>query len=258
MSVVIDGLHAVGHYRALIVCLTPDRAVADGVLDGKLRRVSDPSAPAGTHPLILMFGHHNDVRPSFKPATTGGSYDEFVCAVPYVQRPMPRTDDPAVWACMPRLFLNSLWYVLLGWPYGYPKVLANTRNAAGGYSVTARSGDRALVVAEWQVTGDVMPFYQFPTAAAIAPYFRQPFLQPFLTPFSIASIMQFHLDDAEVQSATADYQVGAGSVPGLPAIAGHVGSAALQLPGAFWLSVPWTLSRPYVGHLPSTLARQLA
>jgi hypothetical protein len=236
--------YAYGHLDVTTVLLAPPRDVVRAALPPALQPAAQTLTPAGTHPLMLMFGHHSHVRPWFRPPGAGASYHEWIVVFPFVVRASDRPSAPA-WSYMARLDLDSLWYVLLGWIYGYPKLLSRIRTTRTTYDV-ASLGGRGVVSMTSERLGTPGPLSDIPGASSMAPAFDLPFIQQ-LGPLPwLASRMWFELSSATGQPARARFSVDAGAAPGLQALAADAGPIGVGLPGALHLSCDWMLSRPYL------------
>lgn len=244
--------YAYGHLEVTIVVLAPPNPTVTGLLPAGLALAAQDFSRPGTHPVVLMFGHHFHVRQWFMPPTAGGSYDEWIVAVPF----LGRAGDSQPWSCMSRLYLDKLWYVLLGWMYGYPKKLARTlvNDTQTSYIVETFPDGKPQVAMTSQAQGPSIPFMALPGAAPLAQIFQQPFVQHLGPMPWLGSRMWFELDSAIVQPMTTQFQLTAGCAPGLDAMSMDVGSIVTGIPGAFHISCDWMLSRPYLaGRLPNEL-----
>jgi len=250
--------YAYGHLDVTVVVLVPPAADVQTWLPQGLSLAGRTPAPAGTHPVMLMFGEHSHVRPWFAPPTSGGHYSEWIVAIPLVEwtgangRVWP-------WAHMSRLFLNSPWFVFLGWLYAYPKVLARVSAPPGAYTVRTLWRGKPRVEMHWESAAPVVPWADFPAAPRVGPFFEQPFIEHFAALPWLGSRMWFDLEGAHVQPVRATVALQAGCAPGLPAMTADVGSLIDGMPGAFRLSCDWMLSRPYLAsHLPGALREHTA
>src|SRR5262245_50573450 len=107
-------VYAVGTYQAATVLWSLPLAVAQALLPSGLELGPQQVAPPGEHPVLLMFGHHQGVRPNFL-HVPGMEYLEFLVAVPHVQW-VQRTDPyRGPFAFLPRLFLDRWLPTALGW-----------------------------------------------------------------------------------------------------------------------------------------------
>eukprot|EP00966_Prymnesium_polylepis_P255819 5910096-Prymnesium_polylepis.1 len=126
-----------GSYDALLVTLAVDEALATTLLPPGLRLAPQMLTPSHSHPFIFAFGNQSNVRPIRPlPKIFDVSYFEFIHAIPYV---LACSDDgrcrgPFVYS--PKLFLDKLLPVELGWLYGLNKhVVSRYANGAGFQSI---------------------------------------------------------------------------------------------------------------------------
>lgn len=230
---------AVGHYSALFATLPVERNAVLEMIPGGLELGEQSLTPRSQHPILLMFGHHTHVHPSFL-KISGWSYHEFLVAVPWVQR----GDAPTAYSTMPRLYLDSWPMVLAGWIYAFPKVRARIRSSSSSYEVRSLSMGRQIIDSSWNVEGEPGPIGEFPNFSGVAPTFEQSFIQRFPPlPFQ-CSVMHFELGKALLRSAESTVTISRSFLPGLPT--GTFSFAALTTTplGSFTISVPWTLSAP--------------
>lgn len=239
---------AVGTYRS-------DCAVVSLPLDdvrGMLPRGVAPGAqtlsPPGEHPVLFMFGRHSGVRPVFLPVR-GGSYHEMITAVPFLD--YPRASEGRAggeyrgpYAFMPRLYLDSWIFVMLGWLYGYDKVRARIRETPGAYRVAALASGRAIVSGRFDPRGEPGPVSAFPNFVPVEPAFRQPFLGKLFFGPILCSIMTFELEKAVLRPIEACIEIEDSYLRGMPKREFRVPGIDASPLGAFRIEVPWTLSYP--------------
>lgn len=245
--------YAYGHLDVTVVVLSPRNPNVEALLPPGLRLGKQDITQPGTHPVVLMFGHHSRVRPWFMAPTAGGAYDEWIVATPFLER---GTGDTAPWSYTSRLYLNSLRYVLPGRMYGYPKALARTlvNEDQSSYIVETFPSGKPRVSMTCQPLGPSMPFVALPRAARLAPIFNKPFVQRLAPMPWLGSRMWFELDAAIVRPVAAHFKLADGCAPGLKAMSMDVGSIVNGIPGAFHMSCDWMLSRPYLAsRLPTEL-----
>ena len=235
---------ASGHLEVTNVVLAPDVDVVKALLPAGLSLAPQTLTPAGTHPVVLMFGQHSNVHPWFQPPSSGGHYNEWIVATPCLEWRGNGLVKPC--AYMSRLYLNSLYYVFLGWLYGYPKKLSKSMVTSSSYDVRTFPGNQPRVSMTNALAGPVTPFPSMPGHEAIASVFELPFFQRLGPMPWLASRMWFELETATVQPMSASFSINTGCAPGLPAMSQQVGSIASGIPGAFHLSCDWMLSRPYL------------
>lgn len=235
---------ASGHLEVTNVVLALPVDEVKALLPDGLSLTPQSLTPTGTHPVVLMFGQHSHVHPWFQPPGSGGSYNEWIVATPFLEWSGGGTVKPC--AYMSRLYLNSFYYVVLGWMYGYPKKLSRSTVTPASYDVRTFPGNQPRVSMINEPAGSITPFSALPGHAALAPVFEAPFFQKLgLLPW-LGSRMWFGLDTANVQPMTATFSLTEGCAPGLRAMDKQVGSIVQGIPGAFHMSCDWLLSRPYL------------
>ncbi|TAH37213.1 MAG: hypothetical protein EYC70_09550 [Planctomycetota bacterium] len=239
-----DGpLHAVGHYEAPVLVMGLPRAHVQAWLPRALSLDAQDLMPEREHPVMFLLGRHRHVRPSFL-HDTGGSYWEFVTAIPYLRHSCRGSAYSAPFAYMPRLYLSSWLFVVLGWFYGYAKCRGRIRGDAAAYSVRSLLAAKPLVSARFLETGRAGPALDFPHFRRLAGAFRQPFVGKLaVTPY-LCSILDFQLERATLQPLTAELRIETPFLPGLPAEARWPQGIDAAPLGAFRISMPWTLSPP--------------
>src|SRR3954452_24193845 len=140
---------AYGHLDVTMVIIVTPLAQLQAQLRPGLTPATQDVPPPGTHPQVLMFGQHSDVRPWFRPSGSGTGYDEWIVATPLLEGTDSR-GSRAPGGTMSRLYLDNLWYTILGWFYGYPKKLAHISTPPGSYGVRAIPGSRPRVEMTWK------------------------------------------------------------------------------------------------------------
>lgn len=230
---------AVGHYAALFATLPVPCETALGMIPRGLRLGEQSLTPDGTHPLLLMFGHHTHVHPAFL-KIGGWSYHEFLVAVPWVRR----AGEPTICSTMPRLYLDNWPMVVAGWIYAFPKVRARVSSSGEAYEVRSLLRGRQIIEASWSLAGESGPVGVFPSFDGVEPTFEQPFIQRFAPlPFE-RSVMTFDLDAAVLQGAEATVTITRAFLPGLPTGSFSFPSLTDTPLGSFTISVPWILGAP--------------
>ena len=73
---------ASGHLEVTNVVLAPPVDVVKALLPAGLSPAAQTLTPAGTHPVVVMFGQHSHVHPWFRPPSSGGDYNEWIVATP--------------------------------------------------------------------------------------------------------------------------------------------------------------------------------
>lgn len=221
----------------------PNEVIAP-LLPRKLELAPQTLTGHDTHPVIMFFGSQANVRPDFIPFG-GMSYNEFIIAIPFVQwRDAGEYPYRGPFAYMPRLFLDKVFATLLGYMYGYPKLLARIQGG-NAYRVHDMLLDRPLIRGDFTPHGDQKPVSEFPHFAALRPIFEIPFVGKLdVTPY-ICSKMTFNLDDALIRSCESSVELQYEFLPGiLPDTRVSQGLTHEPL-GSFQLDVPWNLTLPF-------------
>lgn len=229
------------HARGVVVPFEQDRVRA--MVHRGLAVAPQSLTPAGTHPVTVLFGRHTHVRPNILPVR-GGDYKEFLLAVPYLRRVIGGAPAGPLVATMPRLYLSSWLFVMLGWMYAYPKWRARIQDEESHYRVRSLLWNRPRIDAEFEAFGPRGPVKEFPHFAPLAPIFSEPFAQKFsLTPW-ICSLMQFDLDSATVRAVRGTFRIENAFVRGLPVGQFEFEGINTSPLGGFHIEVPWRLSLP--------------
>jgi hypothetical protein len=241
--VTLSSLHAQGTYRSHCVLLPLDSAHVRDLLPARLVPGPQSLAPPGLHPVLLMFGHHHGVRPSFLPVR-GGSYFELIAAVPFLDLAVPREPARGPFSFMPRLYLDHWLWVVMGWLYEFAKVRARVEATPASYAVRTLLAGRPLVSASFAPRGPRGRTTDFPHFDAVSPAFRQPFIAKLgFLPF-LSSVMTFELERATLQAIHGEVRFEDSFVRGLPRRAFSFDGIDQGPLGAFLIEVPWTLSLP--------------
>ena len=236
-------MHAQGTYRSHCVVLPLDSDRLREMLPAGIVPVPQALTPPGLHPVMFMFGRHHGVRPSFLPVR-GGSYHEFIAAVPFLGGPGLKDPDRGPLSFMPRLFLDNWLWVAMGWLYEFAKVRARVEATPQSYAVRTLLAGRPLVSASFAPRGPSGPMSDFPHFDAVAPAFRQPFIAKLgFLPF-LCSVMTFEREKATLRAVHGEVRVWNRSCAVSPAPAFRSRASTGPL-GGFFIEVPWTLSLPF-------------
>ncbi len=238
---------AVGFYRSFFTMLPFDSAILAALLPPKLELGPQSMTPAGTHPLVLLFGKHFDVRPELIPFG-GMSYLECIIAIPNVQWRDERNDYRGPFAYMPRLYLDELWPTLLGYLYAYPKLVARMEGRPPEdphYRVRSLVKDNPLIHGEFLRRGPQLAPTDWPNFANVRGVFEQPFIGKLeLSPYT-CSKLTFKLDQASVQPCSADVDIEREFLPGVEPASYLVDGIDVDALGSFYIAVPWELTLPF-------------
>lgn len=235
---------AVGTYSSRVVVWPYPREVLQGLLPDRLELAPQTITAPDAHPVVMLFGQQTEVKPDFFPFA-GMNYFEFIFAIPFVQWKDPDAYKfRGPFAYMPRLYLDKVMATLLGYMYGYPKLLARIQGGET-YRVRDLLLDRPLIRGEFRSQGDARPVSAFPNFEALRPIFEIPFVGKLdATPY-ICSRLTFHLDDALMRSCTStvelQYEFLDGVFPDTRASRGIEDEPM----GSFDIHVPWELTLPF-------------
>jgi hypothetical protein len=203
---------------------------------------SQPLAPEGKHPIIVMLGDQRKVGPSFLPIAM--NYHELTLAVPWVRRKGGSCGARPL-AHVGRLWLDRAAPVVGGWAFGFPKILEDIRMSDESYEVRSLNSGRTLFAARFVVRGAAGSPDDLPNFARVRPIFEQPFLQRlFVFGPTCWLNMNFHIDRSTVQPIDFSLEVAPGAMPGLVERTYQAKSIEAEVLGAFRLEVPWSLSWP--------------
>src|SRR5918993_369269 len=129
-------------------------AFAQSLLPAELELSPQSFAPAGQHPLLLMFNDtHLNSNPNVEKHILGGilpelklHYYEFIVMLPYVQFSDPNYNAKGPYCYLPVLYLDSYAAVAGGrlfWEFN--KEMADFTVDDSSYTVTARSTGKAML-----------------------------------------------------------------------------------------------------------------
>lgn len=235
--------HAQGVYHAHAVQVLMSEAVIDGLLPAGLERAPLEQESPGQHPVTLLFGRHEHVRPDFIPFG-GLDYEEFIFAIPFVQWEDERMAYRGPFAFMPRMYLDELLPTLLGYMYAFPKEVARIQGGEH-YQIHSLLLDRRIITSDFAPHGPRLAPAEFEHFGAARALFEQPFVGKLdVGPF-VCSHMNFHLEQCVVQACEAAVEIEHEFLPGV--IPQLILSSGLDVSpaGAFTITSPWTLTLPF-------------
>jgi hypothetical protein len=137
-----------GSFRAAVVAEYLPVEQIRGAIPDYLELAPQDDAPAGTHPVALIFGFEMDVKPYWWPFG-GPNYLEFIIAVPDTRFKNAREGYTGPFFYMPQLRMNRVYPFILGRLVGYLKVL--TRFEVRGFSFAMRRLLSGQPVARFEV-----------------------------------------------------------------------------------------------------------
>ncbi|MEK7324993.1 MAG: acetoacetate decarboxylase family protein [Chloroflexota bacterium] len=238
-----SNLYGEGHYHAFILTLSLTTESVRALLPGPLELSPQSATTGGAHPVFFMFGHHTDVH-SHLFRWPAMNYREFILGVPCVQWKNPALKHRGPFFYMPRLFLDSIPPIVLGWLYGFAKMLARIRLSESDYRVDSLIWNRRLVKGQFKVKGQPESPSHFPLFTAVREMLQQPFVGR--TPLGIyrCSNFDWNFGEATIQPVEAEMEIAEAFRPGVPVgrfSAKGIDEAPL---GAFRIRTHWKLSVP--------------
>ncbi len=233
-----------GLYSSHVVIWPFPNEVISSLLPDRLELAPQTMTGDATHPVMMLFGRHAHVRPDFIPFG-GMNYYEFILAIPFVQwKDASAYKFRGPFAFMPRLYLDKVFATLLGYMYGYPKLMARIQGG-NAYRVHELLLDRPLIRGDFTDHGDQQPVSAFPNFENVRAIFEIPFVGKLDASPYICSKMTFHLDDALIRSCEARVELQYEFLPGLLPDTRVSRGLAHEPFGAFQLDVPWDLTLPF-------------
>jgi hypothetical protein len=232
----------VGYYRAGCATLSYPLTNILQLLPDELEPGPQTITAPGTHPLLLLFGHHKNVHMGGVPLFEL-TYMETVVSVPFVQWKDDKRAFRGPLAYLRRMYLSELIPVLMGYPYLFPKELAHIQGLPD-YRVRSLVGDQPLLRADFHPYGPAMDAMSFPNFDQVVNMFQQPFICN-AGPLYLCSNMTFDTTQAAVRAATANVNIEQAFVPGL--ITGNTALPGLDTSplGAFMFEAPWQITPPF-------------
>lgn len=221
------------------------RAVVAKTLGFGLELAPQDMTDGDEHPVILLFGWQDAVRPNRLPFS--GRYLEFIYAVPFVQHADKKLHEgcPGPFIYMPQLYLDSVIPTLLGiFGYGYNKSMANIRADSREYVVSDRRSGSPIVSCSFKPagnTGSEVDFKHFRIT-------RKPYELPLISKTPLGgwhySFYDFALGQALIQPISMSIQIHNTQVGGLPPGTHNIPSIQQKALGAFFVSTDATISNP--------------
>jgi hypothetical protein len=198
--------------------------------------------PAGTHPVIILFGDETNVRVPWLPFIAPFQYGETILVVPWV---VHASSPRAVMANPSRLWVNHFAAWLGGRIFGFPKRLARIEESASSYSVRSLFAGQPIFSPKYGVPGLPGKPSSFANYAPIEPIFKQLLLLRLFCIFPLISIdMHWEMAEATMQALAMDVEVYRGADPGIAPGSYRVESIDQQAIGGFRLTVNWRMAWP--------------
>lgn len=230
-------ISAIGTYTGVAVPLSFEKSSVEAMLPKQLTLVPQTIVPSHQHPILLMFGQHQDVHMNILPMLKF-SYHEFALSVPYVQF----TDSgKGPFTYMPALYLDAWFPVLAGYFWGFAKAVARI-NTSPGYYAVSNLKKQLLISTKYQKYGVLGPPTALPHFEALQSVFEQPVVgHTLLGPFVCFT---FGRDNVQVQPTRAEVTVSEAFVSGLPTGQYQVNGIDVAPLGGFYIENRWQLHLP--------------
>lgn len=213
------------------------------MLPGELELAPQTTTPDGTHPVFFIFGRHTHVH-SHLSRWPEMNYLEFVLGVPCVQWKSSKTKYRGPYFFMPRLFLDSIPPILLGWLYGLAKKLSRVHMGDGDYKVDSLIRNERIVSGQFKAYGQPGSPSRFPFFKTVAELLQQPFVGQTPLGFYRCSRFDWNFEQASVQPLEAEMEIAKPFRPGLP-VGPFSAKGIDESPlGAFRIETHWKLSVP--------------
>lgn len=200
--------------------------------------------PEGTHPVLLLLGHQYDVYPFGYPRSLPGlDYLETAAVIPFVRWADSPRHSKRFHAYMPRLYLNKLFPIVLGWLAGYAKRLARLKMKKTSYEGRRYILNSLLVTGVFAPTGNWQTPADFPNFTRLSQVFRQTIIGKFPIGYLCTDI-DFKLSHARMRPVRVKLRVDNDFVGRLLPRAYEVPGIDVHPLGAFQLEVSWSLYGP--------------
>lgn len=225
------------------VTLPFDRATVAAMLPAGLELMPQTVTPAGQHPVILLFARQRNVRPNLFPF--GMTYNEFICAVPWVRHSDPALQDLPPLICPTLLYLDSLVPILLGvYGYGFNKLRAAMTADGDSYVIRDATTQAEIIACRFAPDGPQ-------TAPRDLPFFSQTWPaweMPMVTRNKLGawqySVYDFSLAQARMQPISMEIRIAQPRL-GLPVGTLKPASIAATALGGFFLTAAGTINNPF-------------
>jgi hypothetical protein len=218
-------LQATGRLEAVVAISDLPAGVAATLLPPGLELLPETLAPAGRHPLVLLFGEHSRVGLDRLPF--GLRYRELVLALPFVR---PRGGPPGPFCHLPILVLDRHLPTWLGrWLYGFAKHRATIRRAGGRFEIARQSDETLLFSAR------IRPSAAAVELESVRGLLEQPLIDAGRGGRWRYARFDFGFERARLAAVEAGITVHPGLLAGLPA-------GQVPIRSAFRLETTWRLS----------------
>ena len=231
------------YFTSAVVLALPDKTARHLLVPG-LELGPQNLTPAGTHPLLCMFGYQRDVRPPIH-IFPGMDYLEFIAALPWIHWREAASPCGRPFVFMPRLYLNRFLPTVLGWVCGYAKQLARLHMRKTVYHVRSLFTPGRLITGSFTLRGNPAPPAEFQFFPPIQEVFRQRFIGQGPLGRFVCTEFNFNFQEAKMQAIAAEGDITNECLPGLPAQGYQVPGIDEDPLGAFQLHVRWELTPPF-------------
>lgn len=225
------------------VTLPFDRATVAAMLPAGLELLPQTVTPAGQHPVILLFARQRNVRPNLFPF--GMTYNEFICAIPWVRHSDPALQDLPPLICPTLLYLNALAPILLGiYGYGFNKIRADITADGDSYVIRDAATQSEIIACRFAPDGPQTAPRDLPLFSQTWPAWEMPMVTRNKLGAWQYSVYDFSLAQARMQPITMDIRI-AGPDLGLPTGVINPASIATTALGGFFLTAAGTINNPF-------------
>lgn len=119
---ILQDLHVLGESATVLVMLDLPFSAARRMLPPQLSLGQQDLSTPGTHPLVISFNHHRNVRMSFRGVEGPAySYQEIIVGLPYVHLTHKAEEQAGPFFYAPILFLDATLPTLAGTFWGFAK-----------------------------------------------------------------------------------------------------------------------------------------
>lgn len=234
----------------------PTATVAAMLPDGLVLAPQTLTGP-GEHPVIILFGWQDAVRPNIFPG--GINYKEFIIAVPYVQHsdPVLRAEVPGPFITMPLLYLNKDFPIWLGiYGYGYPKKKARIMADEDSYEVRNINTGEPIISATYTAAGPTGSEMEYPKFKLT----REPYSLPMISKNKLGwqySFYDFALGQAMIQPVNMSIKIYNNQAAGLPTGLHQIPGIQANGLGGFFVATGSTINNPLQSwHLKNLITKQ--
>ena len=225
------------------VTLPFPRDTVAAMLPAGLQLMPQTVTAADQHPVILLFARQRNVRPNLFPF--GMSYNEFICAVPWVRHTDPAMQDLPPLICPTVLYLNSLAPILLGvYGYGFNKIRTSITADGGSYIIRDQTDQSEIIACSFAPDAAQTRPRDLPLFSTTWPAWEMPMVTRNKLGAWQYSVYDFSLAQARMQPVTMEIRVTSPRL-GLPVGALTVPSIATSASGGFFLTAAGTINNPF-------------